>query len=215
MDKLEITNNASTRFVNELKRKSFHFLSAGIPLGYYWTNYDVAIWVIGGLLTLALAVEYARAYSERANKLFHQFFGQMLRTEEASSYSGATFLLISSFLVVLIFHKDVAILCLLFLIFGDGMAAIIGKKFGRTRIFGKTLEGTLAFAITALGVGFFFLQVPFSIRLIGALTAALVELLPIRTSDNLRIPILSGSVMEILYVHFLRNLPDSGHDVVV
>jgi len=206
---------SENQFSNELKRKSFHFLSAGIPLGYYWTNYDVAIWVIGGLLAVAIVVEYARFYSRRANDLFNRFFGTMLREEEAQSYSGATFLLISSFLVVLLFHRDVAILCLLFLIFGDGMAAIVGKRFGRTRIFNKTLEGTLAFAVTAVTIGFFFTQVPFSIRLTGALVAAVVELLPIRTSDNLRIPILSGSVMEILYVHFLRNLPDSGHEVVV
>lgn len=129
----------------------------------------------------------------------------MLRDEEKTGYSGATYLLISSFLVIMIFHKPIAILCLLFLVFGDGLAAVVGKKFGRTRLFGKTIEGSLAFAAVSVAVGFVFPGVPFLIRLAGALTAAVVEILPMQTSDNLRIPIISGSIMEILYVQSLRD----------
>lgn len=198
-------DNASRRYVNELKRKGFHFLSAGIPVGYYLTDYMTSMIVIGSLLGIAIVTEYLRFYSARFNEIFDQIFGKLLRDEEKTGYSGATYLLIASFLVIMIFHKEIAILCLLFLVFGDGFAAVIGKKFGRTRIFGKTMEGSLAFAAVSVAVSFVFPHVPFTIRLTGALVAALVEILPMHTSDNLRIPIISGSIMEILYMQTLRD----------
>lgn len=198
-------NNASRHYVNELKRKGFHFLSAGIPIGYYLTDYMTSMITIGSLLGIAIVTEYLRFYSSRFNEIFDKIFGSLLRDEEKTGYSGATYLLISSFLVIMIFHKEIAILCLLFLVFGDGFAAVIGKKFGRTRLFGKTIEGSLAFAVVSIAVSFVFPYVPFAIRLTGALIAALVEILPMQTSDNLRIPIISGSIMEIMYVQSQRE----------
>lgn len=200
-----IQENADTHLINEVKRKGFHFLSAGIPLGYYLTDYRTALWVLGGLLGSAVFIEYARLAHTSVNRFFHKIFGNLLRDTESFHYSGATYLLMSSFLVILVFHKEIAILCLLFLIFGDGFAAIIGKKFGRTKVFTKTLEGTLAFLIVSVGAGFFFGQIPFFIRLAGAFVAAIVELLPMRTSDNLRIPIVSGSVMELMLITYLQR----------
>jgi dolichol kinase len=198
-------NNAGISLINEFKRKGFHFLSAGIPIGYYLTGYHIALWVLGGLLALAILIEYARLANTTVNRLFHKIVGNMLRDTESFHYSGATYLLISSFLVILVFHKEIAILCLFFLTLGDGVAAIIGKSFGRTKIFNKTLEGTLAFTIVSVGVGFFFSQIPFYIRFSGTIVAAIVELLPMRTSDNLRIPIVSGSVMELLLIGYLQS----------
>lgn len=212
----EIPGHADTHFGNEARRKGFHFLSAAIPIGYQMTDYTTAVWVIGCLLGLAVAVEYARMASPAVSERFQRIFGRMLRLDESRHASGATYLLLSSFLVILIFHKDIAILCLLFLVFGDGTAAIVGKKYGRVRMFGKTLEGTLAFAIVSIAVSFFFIHIPFNIRLTGALTAAVIELLPMRTSDNLRIPIISGSLMEVLYVRTLDRLNGTGgEDAIV
>ncbi|KAB2880934.1 hypothetical protein F9K33_02950 [bacterium] len=208
--------NADSNLINEIKRKGFHFLSAAIPIGYYLTDYATALWTIGALLGFAVLIEYARLAHTSINRFFHKIFGSMLRDTESFHYSGATYLLISSFLVILVFHKEIAILCLLFLIFGDGFAAIIGKTFGRTKLFNKTLEGTLAFLIIAVGIGFFFNYIPMSIRLTGALAAAVIELLPMRTSDNLRIPIISGSIMELMLVSHLQNqIPVNSTDMIV
>jgi len=211
----EIPDNADSHFGNEAKRKSFHFLSAAIPFGYQLTDYTTAIWVVGCLLGVAMGIEYGRMASPAISSWFNKVFGRLLRLEESRHASGATYLLLSSFLVILIFHKDIAILCLLFLVFGDGVAAIVGKKFGRVRLFGKSLEGSLAFAVTAIAVSFFFMHIPFTIRLTGAISAALIELLPMRTSDNLRIPIISGSLMEVLYVRTLDQLNIPAVDDVI
>ncbi len=198
-------DNADSRMENEWKRKVFHFASAIIPIAYYITDTRTALWCIGGLLGLTLAVEYMRMTSGKTREIFNRYFGKLLRSAESESYSAATYLLISSFLAVWIFHKEIAILTLLYLIFGDGMAAIVGKKFGRIRIYHKTLEGMMAFLVACFIVGFWFPHIPWHIRWVGSFTAALVEVLPLRANDNLRVPIVSGSIMQLLMVHYLGS----------
>ena len=48
-------------------------------------------------------------------------------------------------LVVLTFESRICIPALLIMSFSDSAAAIIGKKYGKTKIFNKTLEGSLLF----------------------------------------------------------------------
>ncbi|MCK6543143.1 hypothetical protein L6Q79_10740 [bacterium] len=193
----------------ELRRKFFHFSAAIIPIGYYLTDYATALWCIGALLGIAIVTEYLRLYIPSFSAFFNRFFGSMLRDGETDHYSGATFLLIASFLVIFAFHKDVAVLCLLFLIFGDGMAALIGKTIGRTRLLGleKTLEGALACFAVCLGISFFFGHLPLSVRIAGAFTATVAEIMPMRTSDNLRIPIISGSIMQLMVIQIQQKQP--------
>ncbi len=212
----EIVPPSYAEATHEIRRKLFHFSACAIPAGYYLTDRTTALFVIGSLLGAAVIVEYVRMVHAPFNVLFHRIFGTMLRSEEAERTSGATYLLISSFLVILAFHRDIAVLCLLYLIFGDGIAALVGRRFGTHRIFDKTLEGSLAFLVTCVLISVLLPAVPFWIRLIGAILAAGVELIPMRASDNLRIPIISGSVMELLFVFHLRqHNPSSGHEIVV
>ena len=63
---------------------------------------------------------------------------------------GSTYFIFSAILTILLFPKSIAIVSLLILILSDTAAAIIGKWIGRIRIFGKTLEGSMAFLITSL-----------------------------------------------------------------
>lgn len=192
---------------NELRRKFFHFAAAIIPIGYYLTGYETALWTIGVLLGIAIITEYLRLYIPSFSALFNRFFGTMLRDDEIDHYSGATFMLIASFLVIFAFHKDVAVLCLLFLIFGDGIAALVGKSIGRTHLLGKTLEGALACFFVCLGISFFFGHIPLSVRFAGAFAATAAEILPMRTSDNLRIPIISGSIMQLMLIQIQQRQP--------
>lgn len=194
-------------FAHELRRKAFHFATMAIPAGYYFTDRTTALIVLGALLCAALVVEYARLSHAAMNRLFLRYFGALLRDHEAAGYSAATFLLLSSFLAILVFHKDIAMLALLYAIAGDGMAAVIGRRFGRRKIFNKTLEGSLACAGTCVLFSLLIPAVPFWIRLAGALVATISETIPMRSSDNLRIPIISGSLMELMFIAYLRQIP--------
>jgi dolichol kinase len=68
----------------------------------------------------------------------------------------------------------------------------VGKSIGRRKIGSKTLEGSAACFLGSLAGGIFFVNPLLAI--IGALAAALAELIP-RVDDNLTIPILAGLVM--------------------
>lgn len=94
-------------------------------------------------------------------------------------------------------------MAIVFLTFGDIFAKFIGLEFGRVKIFGKTLEGSVGFFISSLAVGWLWSQViPFSINLLflGALAATFTELLPIGISDNFAIPLISASAMRIVQI---------------
>ena len=121
--------------------------------------------------------------------------------------TGSTTLLMSSLVCVLIFQKHIAVAALCFLIVGDTMAALVGKTYGRIKVFRKTLEGSLACLLTCIIVVLIIrpyldaqnplpANIGFVVGFIGAVVATLVELLPIPLDDNFLIPILSGAAMK-------------------
>jgi dolichol kinase len=108
---------------------------------------------------------------------------------------GSTYFLFSSILAILFFPKPIAIASLLFLILSDTAAAIVGKWIGRVRIFGKTLEGSLAFLLSSLFIIWVYPDLNRFWGSLAALGATLIELLPIRVDDNLTIPLVAGAIM--------------------
>jgi glycerol-3-phosphate acyltransferase PlsY len=87
-----------------------------------------------------------------------------------------------------------------FLILGDAAAAIVGRAVGRVRIFGKSLEGSLACFAACLLVAWVYPGDPFTWRMMlgGALAATLFELFPIPLDDNMRISLSAGFAMTLL-----------------
>lgn len=188
---------------SELKRKAIHLASLLIPLGYYLTpdswqrDWERALLAA---VILSLAIEVFRLNHLPTRNLFRHFFGELLRNHEEVSLLGSTYLLIACLLSIHLFPKPIAVLALAFLIVGDTMAAIVGKWLGRTRIFDKTLEGSLACLVSCYLLTLLVPEIPFRVAVIGALTAAVFELLPIPLDDNFRIPLSAGFAMDF----FLR-----------
>ena len=96
------------------------------------------------------------------------------------------------------FSKPVAVAALSFLIVGDTVAALVGRAIGRVRIFGKTLEGSLACFAACLVIGWVIPELTWGVTVVGALMATLIELLPIPLDDNLRIPLASGFAITLM-----------------
>jgi len=186
---------------SELKRKSIHLASIVIPVGYYLTpEAGTLLWKRGllALVIVALAIEVVRLNHPGTRSVFRHFFGELLRGHEDASLLGSTYHLIACLLTIHLFSKPVAVLALGMLIVGDTFAAIIGKWVGRIRLFGKTLEGSVAMFAICFAMSLLLPEVPVRVGLLGAAVATVFELLPIPLDDNFRIPLSAGFAMELM-----------------
>jgi dolichol kinase len=155
---------------------------------------------------MMIAFEIARFKSDRFAKIFHVIFGFALRKHESKRITGATYVLVSFALCILLFPPLIAFWAMAFLSIGDTFAAIIGISFGKIKFprSSRTLEGSLACLITTFA--FAKLTIPASadrnyllIIILGSITATIAEVLNIRFDDNITIPIFSGIVMTLAY----------------
>ena len=183
----------------ELRRKSIHLLGLVVPILYFFTSRDLAIIGVGGLVTLALAAELLKGVVPAVRAIFLRIFSPILRSQEQKGgLTGATYFLIGSFLCILLFDKTLAIVCLCFLTLGDLCAALIGKQWGRIKLFSrKSLEGSLACFVVCTAAALLIGLHPV-VAIAGALVATLIELLPVGVDDNVTIPLISGLAMHLL-----------------
>jgi dolichol kinase len=106
---------------------------------------------------------------------------------------------LGALLALLLYPSPAASIAIYALAFGDGFASLIGKIFGRCRpdfMLGKSIEGSLAcfgaVFVTAYGV-----SRSFKAAVIAAVTATLVEALPLKDYDNIALPISVGFVVQL------------------
>ncbi len=177
-----------------------------MTLAIWHLSQTQALALFGALLVLMLAAEMMRRYWPPFGALYNKMLGAILRAHEAKKFTGAFYVVLAAFLAVLFFDKIVAVTALGMMLVSDSMAALIGKKFGKTPLAGKSLEGSLAFFISALGVvwlmgnigdaphGFYYAG------LASAFAATLTELFGqrIKIDDNLTITLVAGFVMAAL-----------------
>jgi dolichol kinase len=180
----------------EIRRKLVHLATLVIPVGYGLTSQETVLTPVIPLFLCLLAVDLLRHFHSGMSSLFNRFFfGRVLREDEKPSLMGSTYFLFSTILAILLFPKPIAIASLLILILSDTAAALVGKGIGRTRIFGKTLEGSGAFLVTSLLIVWLFPNLNRFAGTLAALGGTLIELLPIRLNDNVSIPLVTGAIM--------------------
>jgi len=170
-----------------------------LPILYVFTTRHTATIAVGALLAIALGVELLKVLLPAFRAMFIRIFSPILRSQEQrGGLTGATYYLIGSFLCILLFDKTLAIVCLCFLTLGDLFAALIGKQWGRIKLFSrKSLEGSLACFIVCTAVALLIGLHPI-VAIVGALVATLIELLPTGVDDNVTIPLISGLAMHLL-----------------
>ena len=167
---------------------------------YFNTGKKETLILIGSVVLFFLALDLSRLFSKKINIFFFKNIKDFYKSKEYRKFSSITMFLFSSFLTILLFDKAVAIMAFSFLIFGDFFSKFFGLHFGRTRIFNKSLEGSLAHFNACLLSGYIFLQfitLPFPVYLTGALTASISEVLPLGIDDNFSVALLSASCMSI------------------
>jgi len=186
----------------EMWRKGTHLFALVIPGGYYFLQLSktgmLAIMIPITLVAIVADVSRLRDWS-LWRRGFGRLFGRMIRPhEQRGDFTGATYILTTVCLTVALFDKPIAIAAIAFIIVGDTLAALIGRKYGRHRFLsGKSWEGSIACLIGTLLVVAFTPGLERSVAIIGAVVAAVVEALPLGVDDNVSVPILSGLAMTL------------------
>lgn len=115
-------------------------------------------------------------------------------------FAGA---LLASLIAIFANNNAIAYLALLPVVFGDGLATIIGKRFGRHKIAKhKSAEGSTAFFFASF-IALFLVSNNMAVAFIVALLASIVELLP--ADDNLTVAPFSAIILYITYSFTLFN----------
>ena len=184
---------------DEIIRKIIHLFTLVIPVGYMILPKGTVLLILSLASLVAVCVELARFRWFGFSRWFCRITGNLLREHERSDLTGATYLLVGSFLTILFFDKSIALTALLFLIVSDAFGALVGKIWGRHFIYeDKTLEGSVVFLFTALAIVFFIHDGHVMVGLIGVAVGFLIDVFGKRVDDNLTIPLGSGLVMQVL-----------------
>lgn len=198
-----INSYENITFNQELFRKGIHLLSLSIPIIYSFTSKEFALIVLLPITILTIIIDLMSRKQNFVHKIFLDIFGKMLRPDEYADkflLNGASWVFISACITIYVFPKIIAITAFSILIISDLSAALFGKKFGKHYFYGKTIEGSLAFLVSACLVVMFigFLvkapNVYFIFGIIGALVGMLSEAFSkfLRVDDNIAIPISIG-----------------------
>ena len=211
------TDNGTIHYRDELVRKLIHLCSLSIPIIYYFIPQSQAIVILAILASAAVIIDLSRHFLPEAGKIFYSIFGFLLRKHEVDTrkknLNGATYVLISALICVILFPKVLFITAFTILIISDSMAALIGRKFGTHKFMAKSLEGTLAFFVSASVVVMFTPKITgalneYLIGIFAAAVGAIVENISFGfADDNLSIPLSVALTMWALYYFYLPHLP--------
>ncbi len=192
-----------SEFVRELGRKAFHQLSLVYLGAFYYFGWPLAGRLMAVWLPVVFVIETARLKVPAVERMLLGLMGGLMRESERAHYSGIIFTTTGSLAAMLIARGDPMIVsaAILQLALADTASALVGKAFGRTKLFGgkKSLEGSLGgFAVgfaAALACG-----VRPGAALAAALAGSLAELLPTTPwfNDNLWIPVASATVLRLV-----------------
>ncbi len=188
---------AGRRVRHEAPRKALHLAMIVIPLGILHFPLTVSRRTLMVVAVALLVADLVKMHQPRWRSVFTTFFGPLIRRHEHTGITSSTYMIVSALLATYLFDPDVAAAALVFLIVGDTLAAMVGLAWGKTRVFGKSLEGFVAgFVSSFAAAGLLVPALPLPAVALGAFVAAVVEVLPIPVDDNFRIPLVAGLVLQ-------------------
>jgi acyl phosphate:glycerol-3-phosphate acyltransferase len=191
----------------EARRKAIHLSFLVLPLVLLleplpWPRSRGEFRILFLVLTAtAIALDVLRIHERRVRTIFRRFFGELIRQHEALSLLGSTYLLLAALIAIEVFPQPIAAVALGFTVLGDAASALVGRAWGRHKLFGKSWEGTLGCLVTCLAWAACVTHaagLPLQITVAGAFVATLVEVLPIPLDDNLGITLAAGYTMKLM-----------------
>ena len=185
----------------ELFRKSIHICSSFVPFFL-----KLAYWPVIGLLICALSL-YIVSELLRSKNIELPLISKITeiaarKRDENHFVLGPVTLVCGILLAALLLPLDSARVGIFALAFGDGLASLMGKLFGKIPIpgaHGKTVAGSLT-CFFAVFISTFACFGSTFIALVIGLAAMCIEVLPLADFDNLIIPPVIGWIFSIISV---------------
>ncbi len=184
-------------------RISFHVASAlgALLLLEVILSRRGTLYATGGFAVYCWVNEAGRAVSKRWNDRLMQsrFFQLIIHPHEHHHINSATWYGTALLILALTSPPYASAAALAVLGFGDPVAGLVGRRWGHRPLFaGRTLEGTLAFALvgTLAAFGVFLLWHPTAplpvlalVAAAGGAAGAVAEVLSVKVDDNLAVPL--------------------------
>lgn len=197
-------------------RNVFHITAAVVAVLLIELVDSPAIVLVAASMWAALAwsAEVSRRFSPRVNALMMKIFAPVAHAHEAQRINSATWYATALFLLSLTQSTLLCVAGVAVLGIGDPCAALVGRRFGRIKlIHGRSLEGTLAFIVTATGGtllafvlfhGNLTFPIALGLAAAAAVAGAFAELFSLRIDDNFSIPLSAAAGVGLITM--LTNL---------
>lgn len=190
-------------YVDELKRKAVHLVALIVPISIWILGRAPALVLLVAFTAIALAADVARVRSTAFARYLYRLVGFMMRPEECPTIgsplvlNGATWVLLSATLLLVLFPVNIAILSFTAFMIADAAAAVVGRRWGQRRWRGttRTAEGSAAFLTVSVLVMVPFGWIPVSLALLASLAGAAAEIPSRPLNDNIRVPLVMGAVI--------------------
>lgn len=185
--------------VKELFRKSIHLCSGFIPLllyYFYWPTIILLFLAVSGYV-LCEVIRKKGGKIPIISKITE--LAQRER-DEHKFVLGPVTLVFGILLAALFLPFEASSIGIFALAFGDGLASLVGKAFGKIKIphmGGKTIAGCLACFIAVFFATYFTTKNVVLSLFIASFTM-IIEVLPLFDFDNLIIPLCVGSIYFLL-----------------
>lgn len=154
-------------------------------------------------------VRSADKFYEFEEKLFEKLLRKAgLRNRERDPTIPPLYFFLSSLICLIFLGREITVLAIITLAIGDSVSAIIGKKYGKHKIYWskkKSYEGSVAFFISVFVAIYVFIHFfpefalfhPITVAISAAFFGSLIETEPTLT-DNFSIPIFTGAMLYLL-----------------
>ena len=189
----------------EVLRKLIHLSSLWMPVAILQFGVNPALVIFCTALLIVLLFEIIRKRRGRLALALNRTFGSVIRPQEHASFrlTGAPYVLAAAIVLCLIFPPIIAATALAIALAGDTAAALIGRRYGWTRIGNKSLQGSIGFFLAGMAVvGIIAWAAPqpavFILSGTAAVFAAAIAELYARAlllDDNLTVPLVAAAVM--------------------
>jgi dolichol kinase len=178
---------------HELVRKSLHVLIALVPL-LAEANLPLTIaLLLGG--TLFYSLMEALRFAGFSIPVISALTTMASRRRDRGRFvRGPVTLGAGALLAILLYPPPAAAIAVYAMAFGDGIASLVGKAFGRLRppfLLGKSVEGSLA-CFTVIFIAAYGISRSWWIALLAAMAGTLTDIFPLGDYDNLAMPLAVG-----------------------